>query len=469
MKTGIFLAVLVVLLAALATPFGFGYWADARLDRVLEKLSDNGVIAIEVVAESRGWLHSTSDMVVQVRGDIARRYEEYQQNAGAESEPLRCTVRNRIHHGPFPFVDDSKPAIAIVDSEFVAGPRCQALQERLGLRVRTRFEFDGSGTTDLAIPEQTVSAAEGDGLVNWLGLDAEINFSRDFDRVRTAIISPGVDVSDVTAEVHVRDLRWRSDMHEGIEGIELGDFELSVASVAFAPKTDEAMKTSLGQMVLRGASMEGDNATVDTELSLSAQQLSAGGLRFGPASYALALRNLDAAAMAKIKSAMADARRKNLPEQQTNMLVGATLLGALPDILKKGPVLEVTEFRIASPEGTAHGAARLTVDTTDPATLQNPLLLSQALVLDANLQFPEALLVALAKRSIAQEVAQLDSTYSDEQIEAMARMRVRQGMGSEQAQRWFVLADGVYRLELHMDQGQLTLNGQPVQPGALAP
>ena len=466
MKTGILVAVLVLIILA-AAPFGFSYWAESRLNDLFAEMSDNGTLSIDVVKTDRGWFQTTSEAVFEVRGDLARKYEEYQRNAGAEVEPLRCTVRNRIHHGPIPFTHDTKPAVAAVDSALVAGSHCRSLQDRLKLSVRTWLHFDGGGVSHISTPEQSVSADGGHGLVHWHGLDADIRFSREFERVRTEVTSPGIDVSDPTADVSVRDLRWRSDIAEGLEGLDLGSFDFTVASLEVTPKTGDALKTTLREMALHGSSAEAENATIDSEVSLRAERLSAGDLEFGPARYVLALRNMDAEAMAKITAAIADARRKNLPDQQAGMLVGATLLGLLPDILKKGPVLEISELSIASPQGTAQGAARLTIDTADPAVFQNPMLLTQALVLDASFQVPEALLVALAERSIAKEVASLGAGYSDEQITAMARMRVRQGMASEQAQQWFVLDQGVYRLELKMDQGRMTLNGRAIQPGAL--
>lgn len=468
MKKGI-VFIAIVLVVVLLAPFGFGYWADARMDALLDEMSETGVLHTQVIKRERGWLRSTSEVVFEIRGNVARGYEEYLRNAGAEVEPLRCTVRNRIHHGPIPLTDNLRPAVAVVDSELVAGPRCQALQERLKLTVRTTLAFDGGGVSRISMPEQSVTADGGSGLIHWHGLDAKVDFSGDFERVRTEIVSPGIDLSDPTADVSVRELRWYSDVKEGLEGLELGTFDFTVASLEVNPKTGEGLTTTLRDMALRGASTEGENATVDTEVSLRAQRLSAGDLDFGPAQYVIALRNMDAAAMAKITDTLAEARRKNLPEQQAGMLVGATLLGLLPDILAKGPVLEVTDLSIASPFGTAAGAARVTIDTSDPAVLQNPMLLAQALVVDASLKVPEDLLVALAKRSIAKELQGMGGQYSDEQVTAMARMRVRQGMASEQAQQWFVLDEGTYKLNLHMDQGRMTLNGRPVQPGALAP
>lgn len=468
MRKGI-VALAVVLAIVLLVPFGFGYWADARLSALVDQMAETGVIHAQVVKRERGWLHTTTDVVFEVRGDIARSYEEYLRKSGAEAQPLRCTVRNRVHHGPVPMTEDTRPAVAAVDSELVAGPRCQALQERLMLGVRTFLEFHGGGVSHIEMPEQSVNVDDGRGLVHWRGLNAQIQYSANFTRVRTEVVSPGIDLSDPAADVTVRDLRWLSDMQEGLEGLDLGTFEFTVASLEIQPKTDEGLHTTLGKMSLRGSSSEGDNATVDTEVSLRAEDLRAGDLDFGPAQYVLALRNMDAAAMAKITETLAEARRKNLPEQQAGMLVGATLLGLLPDILKKGPVLEMTDLSIASPFGTAAGAARMTIDTSDPAVLQNPMLLAQALVIDASLKVPEDLLVALAKRSIVKELADSGTQYSDEQLTAMARMRVRQGMASEQAQQWFVLDGGVYKLDLHMDHGRMTLNGELVQPGALAP
>lgn len=469
MKTGIVVAVLLLVAAVLLAPFGFGYWAGERMDKLLDQLSENGVISIDVIKREPGWLQSSSEMIVEVRGDIARKYEEYQRNANSEVEPLRCTVRNRFHHGPIPFLSEPEFAVAAVDSEFIAGPNCRALQERLQLGVRTWLRFDGGGTTAISMPQQSVTADEGRGLVHWHGLQAEIDFGPDLERVRTNVRSPGIDMSDPTADVSVRNLRWDSDMAVGIEGLELGELDFTVEEVRIAPKTSDGLKTTLGQLRLHGTSREGEDATIDTEVTLRAETLSAGDLQFGPANYALALRHMDAAAMAKIKTTVADARRKNLPEQQAAMLVGATVLGLLPEVLKKGPVLELSDLSIVSPQGTAQGSARLTVDTSNEAVLQNPMLLAQAVILDATLQVPEDLLVALAKRSLTKEVATLGDGYSDEQLAAMARMRVRQGMSSDQARQWFVLDNGVYRLELHMDQGRMTLNGREVQPGALTP
>ncbi len=466
MKIGSLVAVVVVVLAVLAAPFGFGYWADARLDRLIAEISKNGVFHIDVITTHRGWLESTSDLEVELRGDIARKYQEYQRKAGGEAAPLRCTVRNHIHHGPWPLVDGSKPSVAVIDSELVAGPDCKALQDRLKLAIRTRFDFDGGGTTHVALPKQTVTSAD-NGTIDWHGLNADVSFDNDFQHVKTEMVSPGLDVSDASADVSVRDLKMNSDAHQGIEGLDLGTFSLTVGAVEIAPKSGDALKTTLTKMELRGSSAEGEQATVNTEVTMSAEKISAGDLQLGPARYVLALRNMDAAALAKLERTIADARSKNLPEQQAGMMIGATLLGMLPDILKKGPVVELSDLSIASPQGTAKGAATLTIDTTDPAVFQNPLLLSQALVADAHLDVPEALLVALAKRSIAKEVSSLGSGYSDEQIEAMARMRVRQGMASDRAQQWFVLDNGVYRMKLHMEQGRFSLNGRAIQPGSL--
>lgn len=468
MKKGLMIVVIVLAVVLLA-PFGFGYWADQRVDALLEEIAETGVLQTQVVKRERGWLRSTNEVRIEIRGDIARSYEEYQRKAGAEVEPLQCTVRNVIHHGPIPFTEDTRPAVAIMHSQLIAGPRCAELQERMNLKLRTLFAFDGGGTSYISTPEQSVTADQGRGLVHWRGLDAEVEFSGDFERVRTKVVSPGLELKDPSADVIVRELRWSSDVSEGLEGLDLGQFEFTVQALEVHPKTGDGLDTTITEMSLRGASTEGENATVDTEVTLRAERLRAGDLDFGPAQYALALRNMDAAAMAKITETLAEARRKNLPEQQAGMLVGATLLGLLPDILKKGPVLEVTDLSIASPFGTAAGAARMTVDTSDPAVLQNPMLLAQAVIVDASLKIPEDLLVALAKRSIAKELASAGSQYSEEQINALARMRVRQGMASEQAQQWFVLDEGTYRLDLHMEQGRMTLNGQAVQPGALAP
>ena len=204
-------------------------------------------------------------------------------------------------------------------------------------------------------------------------------------------------------------------------------------------------------------------------MTLRAGGVVVGDLDLGPATYTVALRNLDARAVAKLNQTVADMRQKNLPAEQVNMVLGATMLGLLPDLLKKGPVLEISEISLGGERGQALGKGQLRVDTSNPAVLQNPLLLKDALLLEAQVDLPESLLVSLTEFALRKQLAAVGGEYSNEQIQAMAENGVRQRMAQESARRLFVFEDGVYRMRMHMEGGRFSLNGQTVDPTALVP
>lgn len=469
MKKGILAVVAALIVALLAAPFGFGFLAQDRVQELLEEINAGGAVRAELVAFERGWLQSTADVTVEVTGDAAQSYMEYQRKAGREPEPLRCTVRNTVHHGPVPLgAANPAPAVAVLESELVEGEGCRRFQERLGLQVTTRFELDGGGRMDVMLPEQQIAGQSG-GAVHWRGLQMEVTFDRGFRSVVTSMQAPGLEVSGPEADVRLGELALASDLHKGIEDLGLGDFSLTLASLTVEPKDGVRPATRIDGLAVEGVSTEGADETVSAEVTLRAADIAVGELDLGPATYKLALRNLDAHAVAKINRTVAELRSKNLPPEQVNMMLGATVMGLLPDLLKKGPVFEIVELSMGGEHGRAVGKGRVTIDTSDPAVLQNPLLLKDALVMDVQFDLPESLLVAFAEFGLRKQLSEMGAEYSDEQIQSMAQMGVRQRMAQERVQRLFVFEDGVYRMRMQMEGGRFSLNGRAIDPTALVP
>jgi len=469
MRKGFAGGAIALVTVALAAPFGFSFLAQARLQELIEEVNAGGAVRADLVTFQRGWLQSRADVAVEVIGDAANGYMEFQRKAGRDPEPLRCTLRSAVHHGPVPLgAGDPAPAVAVLIGKLTEGEGCRQLQEKLGLTLTTRFDLGGGGRIQAAIPEHNFADQE-KGTLNWQGLDLQVQFERGFRSVATAMDAPGLVVTGRQADLRMGALALASDIHKGIADLGLGEFSLTLASLAVQPKTEGAVLTRIDGIVVEGASRDAGDGTVDAEVLLRAGDIAVGDLELGEATYKVALRNLDAHALAKINQTVVDLRQKNLPPEQMNMMLGATVLGLLPDLLKRGPVLEISEISMGSDGARLLAKGRLSVDTSDPTVLQNPLLLKDALLLEAQVDLPEPLLVAFTEFGLRKQLAAMDAEYSDEQIVSMAQIGVRQRMAQQNMQRLFLLEDGVYRMRMHMADGRFNLNGQTVDPSALMP
>jgi uncharacterized protein YdgA (DUF945 family) len=155
------LAVLLIVAAfLLLAPGAFGWLAqrdaDARINRALDQVS---FITLAEHRYHRGWFNSDETITVELFKGLPLAAAAAAPG-GETMKPLRITVHNSIHHGPFPAF--SGIGIARIDSEFVppAGSKPAAATTALGsLSIQTSLGFLGGATTEVrhaAIPATDV-------------------------------------------------------------------------------------------------------------------------------------------------------------------------------------------------------------------------------------------------------------------------------------------------------------------------
>lgn len=468
----LFAFVVIVIAVGLGiAPLGFGHWAHSRMERMYEDMSASGFVRLSVVEVHSGWFSSTSTVRARLTGPIADSYEEYQRKANAgSSEPLTVTLRQRIHHGPVSFTagGDWRPALAVVDTDVVSFVGEEVAPEDFPADIRTRLGLFGGGTTRVDMPEHSGPIDDTEAELSWAGLSGTIAFSEGFGRVNMNFEAPSLTVEDSDARLTVSNATLTSRQREGLEGLGLGEAEFAVEAVRFDPSNERYKTVHVDSIKIEVQAHEGEDRTVDSSMSAGVDEIRVADLTLGPAVYAISLRNLDAATVADLDRQIRELQQKDIPQKQMGMMLGAKLFAALPDLLKKGPVLELTELSVDSENGKAKGSARLTVDTSDPRLLGNPFMIKEALIADARVRIPQRLLIALTERTIRREMATLEVEYSDEEVRQMARERVRQQMAKPMANNVLVLEDGEYRLDLSLKNGVVELNGKKIEPAALS-
>jgi uncharacterized protein YdgA (DUF945 family) len=469
-KRVIWIVLAVVLAAALLAPVGFGIVAENRLRAILDELSRSGAIDYAVVKIDRGWFNSSSVVELELTGDIGRAYREYQIKAKRRQiKPLSITLRNEIHHGPFVFADAGRgaqawlPSLATVNTQIIGYGTGVRPEQPVPVNIRTRLRLFGGGVTDISAPAWKGMVEAGRTQLVWKGAHARIRHTRGFGHVYVTASAPYFEGSDPGARVVLSGLQFEAHSRKGIEALSLGNFSFKLARLEMDSRADKAAR----RVMLDDLSIDGSSSaaadTINSKVQMQFGLLRVGDLRLGPGKYTMALRNLDAKALAKIDRAMADLKRQQLPVQQRNMMLGATVLSVLPQLLTRGPVLDIPEVRMQTQYGPVSGRGKLTVDTSDKAVLSNPLLLRKALVAEVEIKVPQKLLQAMAVRELKQDLQELQLKYSDEQIAKLARERVKRNLERSVLGKFVVLRDGVYTLSASLSGGQLTINGQPFQ------
>lgn len=318
----------------------------------------------------------------------------------------------------------------------------------------------------MSIPQWSGPLENGRANLEWKGLNANLRYSEDFGDVDMDVKAPYLLVDGNDARVLMEGLSIDSKQSKGIEDLPLGTGEISIAKIEFQnakTHTDFRMQDT---RIDANSTATGDN--IDTEMKVNVKQVLAGGDTYGPAVYSLSLRNLDAGAIARINRQVKELQKqRDMPPDQAGMMMGAALLSELNTLLKKGPVIEIPELSLVSPFGKMLGTARVTVDTSRPEMLSNPLLLKDALIGEVDLEVPEELLVAFTMASLRKELSGVDIKYSDEQVKAMARTRVQKRMDALVAGGMFVKVDNMYKFSASYKDGQATLNGHPFQIPAM--
>jgi uncharacterized protein YdgA (DUF945 family) len=440
-------AVLVIGLLVLAgLPVWGGWQAQEAFVAAGERLNVVTSSRFEVhTAFHRGWLRSEAETrIVPVDSQ----------------EAPGLTLRHTVVHGPIPLGEilagrlPGRPVRAIVDTSIATGPA----EAGLSLRARARIELDGRTHVDL----ESMPFDSEDGSLHWEGVRGTLDSpDLDFARVVGVLEAPRLEVESAGSLLVVDDVAASLEMRALTDELPLGSFSLSVGLVE--------LTGAAGEFRLRDFQWEqrGDedviNETYGVTLSASLDHMELEGEPYGPGAFELVLRNLDPTALSRLRASM---------QAQADVSVAAggdPSAATLPDLkgvqrlLARSPELELVLLELTGPEGVLRARGRLRVDGGHPHLELGPMFVTSALEGTGDVFVPAGLLHRA-----------LDG-YAREQLEgegaANAAMRV-----ASRRQQWVgaLIAAGLleseregYRLRVDYREGQLLLNGEPLDPEAL--
>jgi uncharacterized protein YdgA (DUF945 family) len=450
----------IALALAIATPFVafpaaswvIGGQIDSIFERQYAQLKDNPFVDIVERKTQRGIFSTDEVTTFALKPEFTEQFEI--QNAGAPVQvppkPVQFVVRTRINHGPMPAFSGIGLASAHSELE-LDNPLIKKLYAgKSPLTVDTQIDFAGAGREQVRSP-----AVEGsvDGIeqLAWGELAVDIDFNNDFSVWNMQGVWPflkarGTNGSDQFEmkglAMEGRQTRLSADKPD----LYTGPFKISLQSFESQSRDAERPPMLLEKLVFKSDVKE-SAGFIDVFAGYEVNSMRVGEQVFRAAHFDLALRHLESAALADLNKV---SNSMNSSSESMDMEQIKPLLRPLQVLLENSPEIAIERMGMSTPQGDIKASALVRLPNANVGNLEtaaeNPMLLmSLATVLqaDAQIALPEVL---------------LRENLTAQQTEMLAAM----------VQAGYVLnKSGQLSTALSYAQGNLTVNGQPLNPAMM--
>lgn len=469
MRRVIIVIVLILVLALFGLPYWFGIQAENAYNDIIDTYSGTGNISIVEKSYEKGWLDSKAKTTFIIRN--------------GDADLIKFEESDTIYHGPFPVqallsgLGGITPVMAVIDSKIVLVPVDESefsnfIKKLPPVSLLTRLSMDGGGITDITMPGiETEQGAEGEKL-KWQGLTGDVKFSPEFKDVDTELKSPGLNITGKESAISVTGVAANSRLkYVGPENkYPVGDINFTVAEVAIRTKDDSGGydNFSITGIELTGTSTESEGLLNSTH-SLGFRELDAGGGKYGPGGYELAIRNIDMESWIKIQELLKNDRNAPRTEEQRQIFM-TELMKIVPGLIKKSPEIELTKLNIMTSDGSIDGHLKISVDGAgmdNPELASNPLFLIAAIKADARVAVTKSLLETIItdykKEEIADDFRKADDEIPPpDEIAGMAQEEMGDEIKGLMDQGIITESTDNYELNATYEMGQITLNGHPL-------
>ncbi|MEW6143804.1 MAG: YdgA family protein [Thermodesulfobacteriota bacterium] len=475
MRRVIIVIVLIVVLALFGLPYWFGIRTEKVYNDIIDTYSGTGNVSIVEKSYEKGWLNSRAKTTFVIKN--------------GDAELIKLEETDTIYHGPFPVqavlsgLGGLTPVMAVIDSKLVLVPADESefsnfIKKLPPASLLTRLSMDGGGITDITMPGIESEQGEEGEKLKWQGLTGDVKFSPEFKDVDTELKSPGLNITGKESDVSVTGIAADSRLkYVGPENkYPVGDINFTVAEVAIRTKDESSGgydNFSITGIELTGTSTESEGLLNSTH-SLGFRELDAGGGKYGPGGYELAIRNIDMESWIKIQELLKNNQKAPQTEEQRQIFM-TELMKIVPGLIKKSPEIELTKLNIMTADGSIDGHLKISVDGTgmdNPELASNPLFLIAAIKADARVAVTKSLLETIItdykKEEITDDFRKADDEVPPpDEIAGMAKEEMGDEIKGLMDQGIITESADNYEINASYDMGQVTLNGQPLDMQSL--
>jgi len=397
---------------------------------------------------------------------------------GGESPAFGFRMQSHIEHGARPLLRwlgegrEGTPVLGQIHTEFALdGVAAAKVGEVLGelppLEIDTTVRASGvSDSVIRARPHKGEGVASmGAFTFDWKGLDGKLVFTEDLGQVAGKFTAGGLEIDAGLVRLGLSGFEGTLDSESHDSGLPIGSWLIRLASFEFEPTLLAGPSLSLSDWKMTQESRVEDGR-YDLAVSHAIERVTVGDDDYGPATLDFGIRNVDAASFGELRTALTGARGGNLDEEAQAALVG-TLQGLLPTLVVHSPEVELSEFRVTTPQGLVRGDLKFVLAGDQAEMLANPMTAPAAIQADASAELPAATFAALvdiwASKQLAARAESGELSVGEDAAETLAY--VRDSLIHNLRKSGYVVFDGErYTTQLSWREGSLKLNGLPVNP-----
>ncbi|WED43202.1 YdgA family protein [Legionella cardiaca] len=483
---------LVVILAALVlgSYYGMGYLTEQKVKESLNFVNRSNGVAASIVKYDRGWF--TSKATLNWRVHIPE--QTIQNNGQTQTLPAKdynMQMPITIYHGPVIFSQHGVKfglgyahTTLAMPQEYVEQFNSLFTNESTKPNVVIDFfvNYFGNSSIDMSVPAFKLFAKEGNATFEWLGMSTSTNVSSNLDKVGGNITIDGLNFQKDKVNTKMSAITSEYNLHRTDKGLFLGDASLSFPS--FVVMDSDKKLFELGQFDIHSDS-DIEDGLFSSHFKTSVEKIIANEKTYGPGNLEVAIRNLDADALARLNEQAQQVQQGTDAERQRAMLA---MLPELPKLFSKGAEFEITEMNFVMPQGTVEGNLMVSLPKGE---MGNPFELIQKIQGNGKIKVPAAVVRELVTESIKQKMMSPQAQQNDQQNQQGITQQIQPqsnpdasaqaaANSSDVSQQAVTLADkqlatlvqnGVlaqqgtdYVIEVSLNQGQLTINGKPYSP-----
>ena len=473
MKKSAVLIVVCVVAAIIGLPPVFGTRTESQFYRRIDAINDNGVLLLDVRSFERRWFTSTVTIDAGLSPAYLAQLERMVGPGGqaaSDSGVLDQTfpIQADVAHGPVIVRDGLYIGLAkVIAGPASAQPGTVELEEDLGIPYA--FEFRGrSGLLGgLRFDAEIPASDYADGINEVVFSGAQIEGSWNGDELISHFQAASLFVSNPIAAASINGISFSGDNRILSRHLVLGSAEFLIEQMLISDRTFGGEPLfEAGNIAIRGETDRNDDGPlVSGTMTYAVDTVSAGErFRFTDGEVAVAFENVDAEAMSDYVEAA-----QGLGDQAAGNPAPITvLLPAIHRLLAAEPLLSFDPIRFLMDDEPFEASVHV---RTNPAALPDTVTGIQediALLVEALYGVTDAVASKTFARRIAVEIikAQLAASGAGGpfpgDIDGMAEAQAEIMLGALSAQGVLEEDGESYRITFAFEDGQFSLNGNPL-------
>ena len=354
--------VCIVLVIYYIVPFFVGKSAEKEFSSMVKSLENQLDTKIES-KYNRGWFSSKANISFNVQNAVAKlnpTLAEHFSDTFLKSD-------YKISHGFFPFTGNFKnrkplvPVIAVLQgNSYISN---NFFNKNIKVKPSAVINLNGELASTLIFPKQRVFAKKLDELFIKI-IQSEINFSvsKNLDKADFSINFPQINISSKKSLLKAKNIKISSNFLKSKNNFPVGETEIKINEIVLKDMKNSSDEVNFSNFSFLKSANE-KNDLVFGKIQITFDEFNIPQKKFGPADFELIFNNLDSKSLIEIQTAVNEMQLGK--SQMASMIFISKLTTLLPEFIKKSPEIELTKFKVVTPEGDFSGYLKAKIDGKD--------------------------------------------------------------------------------------------------------